>query len=77
MERKIKRTVISVNFIDQGLLEFADKRAFHHESGMSGYIRDLVTRDQREWTEKRNVRDAALRKLTKEERVALGFPANI
>ena len=71
------RRVFSVNVPDRDLAIYMEDMGMLHPRGFSGWIRDLVTADRAEWIKRASVRERALRKLTDEERVALGYPPNV
>jgi len=70
------RRVFSVNVPERDLAIYMENMAMMHPRGMSGWIRGLVTADRAEWIKRASVRERALRKLTEEERAALGYPPN-
>jgi hypothetical protein len=70
------RRVFSVNVPYRDLAIYMEDMGMMHPRGFSGWIRDLVTADRAEWIKFASVRERALRKLTEEERAALGYPPN-
>ncbi|MBU3720734.1 MAG: hypothetical protein FGM22_08260 [Burkholderiaceae bacterium] len=76
LDRPVRR-VFSVNVPDRDLAIYMEDMGMLHPRGFSGWIRDLVTADRAEWIKRASVRERALRKLTDEERAALGYPPNI
>jgi hypothetical protein len=72
-DKLVIRRIYSLPITDVEMETHIENRASRHKGGRAGYLRELVELDLIKYKNTESIRQAALSKLSDEERNALGF----